>query len=330
MTELGVSSWRNQYEGVEMGPFGVTTRNGFWCHFAWSRWPADILPSCGGSGARLPMVRLIMCSVKHYTSRVPAPSGKEWCFKVSVGVDCSHPEPRCIWLAILRSADDQPHLARLKRINRMLWNLTRVRDDWHLWCWSDGMVNSDITHLMQISTTWSIPIRSLHKQLFVIACTFMFQHLFNQSAFKLCLCVMSLCMYCMCLSMMCLAPALHLDFKNAASLRCFSVLWLFLHVPWFTKGELAEESSGEEKIQSGSHACSKHLCLVCMCDGRSDSWYALYVLADVCCIFYYPWTWSVELTTELSFISRVLSIWMILSQADEKWVRCLRAVIGFF
>lgn len=78
------------------------------------------------------MVGLIMCSVKRYTSRVPAPVGKEWCFKVSVGVDCSHPEPRCIWLAILKSADVQPHLAQLPGTSRMLWNLKRVRDDSHL------------------------------------------------------------------------------------------------------------------------------------------------------------------------------------------------------
>ncbi|XP_028975827.2 rho GTPase-activating protein 23 isoform X4 [Esox lucius] len=35
--------------------------------------------------------------------RVPAPLGQEWCFHCSVGVDCCDPEPRCIWLAALRS-----------------------------------------------------------------------------------------------------------------------------------------------------------------------------------------------------------------------------------
>lgn len=32
----------------------------------------------------------------------PAPSGHEWRFHCSVGVDCSDAEPRCIWLAVLR------------------------------------------------------------------------------------------------------------------------------------------------------------------------------------------------------------------------------------
>ncbi|XP_056153047.1 LOW QUALITY PROTEIN: rho GTPase-activating protein 23-like [Lampris incognitus] len=32
----------------------------------------------------------------------PAPSGHEWHFQCSVGVDCSDAEPRCIWLAVLR------------------------------------------------------------------------------------------------------------------------------------------------------------------------------------------------------------------------------------
>lgn len=32
----------------------------------------------------------------------PAPSGHEWRFQCSVGVDCSDVEPRCIWLAVLR------------------------------------------------------------------------------------------------------------------------------------------------------------------------------------------------------------------------------------
>ncbi|KAJ8253782.1 hypothetical protein COCON_G00203940 [Conger conger] len=33
----------------------------------------------------------------------PAPGGTEWRFESPVGVDCSSPEPRCIWLAVLRS-----------------------------------------------------------------------------------------------------------------------------------------------------------------------------------------------------------------------------------
>lgn len=30
-----------------------------------------------------------------------APSGRQWCFHCSVGVDCRSVEPRCIWLASL-------------------------------------------------------------------------------------------------------------------------------------------------------------------------------------------------------------------------------------
>ncbi|XP_069024626.1 rho GTPase-activating protein 23-like isoform X2 [Embiotoca jacksoni] len=37
----------------------------------------------------------------------PAPSGHEWRFQCSVGVDCSDAEPRCIWLAVLRGVS--PH-----------------------------------------------------------------------------------------------------------------------------------------------------------------------------------------------------------------------------
>uniref|UniRef100_A0AAQ4Q0U8 Rho GTPase activating protein 23b n=1 Tax=Gasterosteus aculeatus aculeatus TaxID=481459 RepID=A0AAQ4Q0U8_GASAC len=45
------------------------------------------------------------------TRRVaPAPSGQEWRFQCSVGVDCSDAEPRCIWLAVLRSVS--PHSSR--------------------------------------------------------------------------------------------------------------------------------------------------------------------------------------------------------------------------
>ncbi|XP_047427635.1 rho GTPase-activating protein 23 isoform X4 [Mugil cephalus] len=32
----------------------------------------------------------------------PAPAGPDWSFQNPVGVDCSSPEPRCIWLAVLR------------------------------------------------------------------------------------------------------------------------------------------------------------------------------------------------------------------------------------
>ncbi|XP_069373465.1 rho GTPase-activating protein 23-like isoform X4 [Paralichthys olivaceus] len=39
----------------------------------------------------------------------PAPSGHEWRFQCSVGVDCSDVEPRCIWLAVLRGIS--PHVS---------------------------------------------------------------------------------------------------------------------------------------------------------------------------------------------------------------------------
>ncbi|KAM6904614.1 LOW QUALITY PROTEIN: rho GTPase-activating protein 23 [Xenentodon cancila] len=34
----------------------------------------------------------------------PAPAGSDWSFQDPVGVDCSSPEPRCIWLAVLRGS----------------------------------------------------------------------------------------------------------------------------------------------------------------------------------------------------------------------------------
>ncbi|XP_029996376.1 rho GTPase-activating protein 23 isoform X3 [Sphaeramia orbicularis] len=34
----------------------------------------------------------------------PSPAGSDWSFQNPVGVDCSSPEPRCIWLAVLRGA----------------------------------------------------------------------------------------------------------------------------------------------------------------------------------------------------------------------------------
>ncbi|XP_058858912.1 rho GTPase-activating protein 23-like isoform X6 [Acipenser ruthenus] len=44
-------------------------------------------------------------------ARVPAPpaGGARWSFESPVGVDCSDPEPRCIWLAILRSVSKAKH-----------------------------------------------------------------------------------------------------------------------------------------------------------------------------------------------------------------------------
>ncbi|TNN85890.1 hypothetical protein EYF80_003734 [Liparis tanakae] len=34
----------------------------------------------------------------------PSQAGSDWSFQKPVGVDCSAPEPRCIWLAVLRRA----------------------------------------------------------------------------------------------------------------------------------------------------------------------------------------------------------------------------------
>ncbi|XP_024127561.1 rho GTPase-activating protein 23 isoform X4 [Oryzias melastigma] len=36
----------------------------------------------------------------------PAPAGPDWSFQNPVGVDCSSPEPRCIWVAVLRGTSD--------------------------------------------------------------------------------------------------------------------------------------------------------------------------------------------------------------------------------
>ncbi|KAF0033075.1 hypothetical protein F2P81_015365 [Scophthalmus maximus] len=38
----------------------------------------------------------------------PAPAGPDWSFQNPVGVDCSSPEPRCIWLAVLRGTTTGP------------------------------------------------------------------------------------------------------------------------------------------------------------------------------------------------------------------------------
>ena len=43
----------------------------------------------------------------------PAPSGHEWRFQCSVGVDCSDVEPRCIWLAVLRGVSPQASPRRI-------------------------------------------------------------------------------------------------------------------------------------------------------------------------------------------------------------------------
>ncbi|XP_057673824.1 rho GTPase-activating protein 23 isoform X2 [Corythoichthys intestinalis] len=38
----------------------------------------------------------------------PAPAGSDWSFQNPVGVDCSSPEPRCIWVAVLRGVTGPP------------------------------------------------------------------------------------------------------------------------------------------------------------------------------------------------------------------------------
>ncbi|XP_063076782.1 rho GTPase-activating protein 23 [Engraulis encrasicolus] len=44
-----------------------------------------------------------MWTQQRRVSSCPAPVGMRWCFEFPVGVDCSGPEPCCIWLAALRS-----------------------------------------------------------------------------------------------------------------------------------------------------------------------------------------------------------------------------------
>lgn len=68
-----------------------------------------------------------MWATKRSVSGVPAPAGKEWCFEFPVGVDCSDPEPRCIWLAVLRNANVRPNRVRVPRRDLLHWRLRRVR-----------------------------------------------------------------------------------------------------------------------------------------------------------------------------------------------------------
>ncbi|KAM7371296.1 hypothetical protein PAMP_010778 [Pampus punctatissimus] len=75
----------------------------------------------------------------------PAPSGHEWCFQCSVGVDCSDAEPRCIWLAVLRSVSpcSSPPPTSITSPRRR--GSRRVIQH-HRLCWAkgqrDGMVSS--------------------------------------------------------------------------------------------------------------------------------------------------------------------------------------------
>ncbi|XP_047183481.1 rho GTPase-activating protein 23-like isoform X3 [Scophthalmus maximus] len=76
----------------------------------------------------------------------PAPSGHEWRFQCSVGVDCSDVEPRCIWLAVLRgispgtsprrtpiASPRRPGFRRAIQRHRLSWAKGR----------RDGMVSSN-------------------------------------------------------------------------------------------------------------------------------------------------------------------------------------------
>ncbi|XP_068161446.1 rho GTPase-activating protein 23-like isoform X2 [Antennarius striatus] len=80
------------------------------------------------------------------TGIAPAPSGHEWRFQCSVGVDCSDAEPRCIWLAVLRGISPRasprptPIPSPRRRGSRRIIHRHRVS-----WAkgWRDGMVASN-------------------------------------------------------------------------------------------------------------------------------------------------------------------------------------------
>lgn len=42
----------------------------------------------------------------------PSPAGSDWSFQNPVGVDCSSPEPRCIWVAVLHGTTGPTALTR--------------------------------------------------------------------------------------------------------------------------------------------------------------------------------------------------------------------------
>ncbi|XP_016122866.1 rho GTPase-activating protein 23-like isoform X3 [Sinocyclocheilus grahami] len=44
----------------------------------------------------------------------PRVGGKEWCFQDAVGVDCSSPEPRCIWVAVLHGDTPKINVSNLQ------------------------------------------------------------------------------------------------------------------------------------------------------------------------------------------------------------------------
>ncbi|TSK14615.1 Rho GTPase-activating protein 23 [Bagarius yarrelli] len=74
-----------------------------------------------------PALKAGMWAMRHSVSGVPAPAGKEWFFEFPVGVDCSDPEPRCIWLAALRNLNVQHGHVRFTRRNMLSWHLHRAK-----------------------------------------------------------------------------------------------------------------------------------------------------------------------------------------------------------
>ncbi|XP_035389482.1 LOW QUALITY PROTEIN: rho GTPase-activating protein 23 [Electrophorus electricus] len=61
-------------------------------------------------------------------SGAPAPAVKEWSFEFPVGVDCSDPEPRCIWLTALRNTQVRPTLVQVPYRDMMHRYLCRAKE----------------------------------------------------------------------------------------------------------------------------------------------------------------------------------------------------------
>ncbi|XP_077069330.1 rho GTPase-activating protein 23 isoform X2 [Siphateles boraxobius] len=55
------------------------------------------------SAGQVPLVMPAVC---------PRAEGMEWCFRDAVGVDCSSPEPRCIWVAVLNGDTPQINVSK--------------------------------------------------------------------------------------------------------------------------------------------------------------------------------------------------------------------------
>ncbi|XP_051987766.1 rho GTPase-activating protein 23-like isoform X2 [Xyrauchen texanus] len=67
------------------------------------------------SGSQLPLVMPAVC---------PRLGVKEWCFQDVVGVDCSSPEPRCIWVAVLHGETPQIKVSILQTDTSEITNST--------------------------------------------------------------------------------------------------------------------------------------------------------------------------------------------------------------